>query len=52
MTAAAASTPLATALAPELTARYEFYCPITRQLIEDPVIAADGFSYEVCGLMR
>lgn len=24
----------------------EFLCPITRELMEDPVIAADGYSYE------
>uniref|UniRef100_A0A8C7WDM7 U-box domain-containing protein n=1 Tax=Oncorhynchus mykiss TaxID=8022 RepID=A0A8C7WDM7_ONCMY len=27
-------------------APYEFLCPITREVLKDPVIAADGYSYE------
>ena len=25
---------------------HEFMCPITRELLNDPVVAADGFTYE------
>lgn len=30
----------------------EFLCPITRELMTDPVIAADGFSYERAAISR
>ena len=30
----------------EITHTHEFECPITMDIMEDPVIASDGFSYE------
>lgn len=30
----------------------EFYCPITQELMKDPVVAADGYTYERTAIMQ
>ena len=50
--AEASSTGDAHILEPDQNLRDEFACPITYELIHDPVIAADGHTYDRSAIQR
>ena len=52
MASAALSADAHILLAPDQNLRDEFACPITYELIHDPVIAADGHTYDRSAIQR